>query len=223
MIRFLHYFPTLYWLVDVGCVLLATCGSKCWNQVLTMTGFVTILRRVPTLTLRHSSMMLSHLLGVILGFFVLGEHGSGGWFPNWNRVNNDDELTNRRRAHEAPHLMFLQWGSADSHLIFHPSSPRYRDLHVDVFEELGAQILLLRGALHRGLHSASGGRRRGVSGVCRSRGNVVQPVGASRAGVVGLLLFVTGQDDWRGTSNRFYEFLPECWPVIKKNSTWIQK
>ena len=54
------------------------------NGVLTMTGLVTILRRVPTLTLRQSSMMLSHLLGVNLGFFVLGENCSGGWFPNYN-------------------------------------------------------------------------------------------------------------------------------------------
>lgn len=48
------------------------------TEVLTTTGLVTILRRVPTLTLRHSSMMLSHLLDMNLGFFVLGENCSGG-------------------------------------------------------------------------------------------------------------------------------------------------
>lgn len=57
------------------------------HEVLTMTGFVTILRTVPTLTLRHSRMMLSHLLDMNLGFFVLGENCSGGWFPNWEHKN----------------------------------------------------------------------------------------------------------------------------------------
>lgn len=51
-------------------------------QILTTTGFFTILRRLPILMLRHSRMMLSHLLGVTLGFFALGGSCSGSWFPN---------------------------------------------------------------------------------------------------------------------------------------------
>lgn len=51
-------------------------------KVLTMTGLVTILRRVPTLTLRHSRIILSHLLGATLGFFALGENGSEAFLPN---------------------------------------------------------------------------------------------------------------------------------------------
>ncbi len=107
-------------------------------------------------------------------------------------------------------------GSADSHLILHAGSPRYRDLHVDILEEVDELLLLLSSALHRSLHSASGGRRRGVSRVCRPRGNAVQSVGTSCAGVVGLFLIVTGQDDWGGNeaelcfnvSIEFYSFLP---------------
>lgn len=41
---------------------------------LTMTGFLTILRRVPTLTLRHSRMMLPYLLDCCLGFLVFDGH-----------------------------------------------------------------------------------------------------------------------------------------------------
>lgn len=69
---------------------------------------MTILRRVPTLTLRHSRMMLSHLLDMNLGFFARGENWSGGWFPNY-------KIKERRE------LMWLQgrsrWASS-----FSPSS-----------------------------------------------------------------------------------------------------
>lgn len=82
--------------------------------------------------------------------------------------------------------------SAESHLVFHPGSPWYRDLHVDVLKEFRVRLLLLCYALHRSLHPASRRRRRGVSRVCGSRGDAVQSVGASRAGVVCLLLVVTG-------------------------------
>lgn len=51
--------------------------------LLTTTGFRTILRSVPTLTLRHSRMMLAQVAGWILAFLVLEGHGSAGWFPNW--------------------------------------------------------------------------------------------------------------------------------------------
>lgn len=85
-----------------------------------------------------------------------------------------------------------------SHLIFHPRSPRYRDLRAHhFFKEVQVHLLLLCDAFHCRFHPASGGRRRGVSGVGGSRGNAVQSVDASCAGVVGLfLLLITGQDDW---------------------------
>lgn len=86
----------------------------------------------------------------------------------------------------------------DSHLILHPGSPWYRDLHVDVLKELRAHLWVwISSALHCRLHPASGGRRRGVGGVSGPRGDAVQSVDAARAGVVSLLLVIAGQDDCR--------------------------
>lgn len=152
--------------------------------------------------------MLSHLLDVILGFFVLGENCSGwGWFPNWKI---EKQMLGAVTPLKKPqHLCFhfrinpkvRLWSSGcwftESHLIFHPCSPWYCDLHVDVFKEFRVDLLLLSGTLHRRLHSTSRGRRRWVSRVCGSRWNTVQSADVSCAAVFGLLLLViAGQDDW---------------------------
>lgn len=98
-----------------------------------------------------------------------------------------------------PPLLYLlsEGRGRGGHLVLHAGSPWYRDFHVDVLKEVAANLVLLGHAFDRRLHPATGGRRRGVGRVGGPRRHTVQPVGASSAGVVSLVLLVTGQDNWR--------------------------
>lgn len=98
------------------------------------------------------------------------------------------------------------------HLVPHPRSPWDGHLQVHVFKEVHAQLLLLRRVLLCRLHppSRAAGGGGGVGGVCRPRGDAVQAVGTSCAGVISFLLFITGQNDCGG---RRRSLVKQC-PVL---------